>query len=249
MFIRVSRVGNTCGTSTRHVHLTFLLVATGNIDIVSRSMGRLVFRCRLMCIGGVSTIGVVIIIIQNYSGPGTARHVNFILLLVTAGDVDILLLVVGHAPGSPEQESRSSRYVGLVHNRGWQVWLGIVHYRGWLITVVAAGVNNTRGTSTRHMDVSRLLIAARNMHLAVNRSMMNRPVEGLMRNRGWSVRILHSRLGYMGLVRASRVNNTSGTSTGNMDVSFLLVAARNVHLTVNRSMVNRRISLCNTDRT
>jgi len=69
-----------------------------------------------MCKGGVS-IGVVIII-QNYSGPGTTRHVNFILLLVAARDVDILLLVVGHAPGSPEQENRS-RYVGLVHNRGW----------------------------------------------------------------------------------------------------------------------------------
>merc|ERR1711962_1098705 len=93
-----------------------------------------------------------------------------------------------------------------------------------------------------------LVIAARNMHLAVNRSMMNRPVEGLV-NRGWSVRILHSRLGHMRVVRAARVNNTSGTSTRNMDVSFLLVAARNVHLTVNRSLVNRRISLCNTDHT
>jgi len=98
------------------------------------------------------------------------------------------------------------------------------------------------------MDVSRLFVSTRHVHFTVNRSMMNRPVEGLM-NKGWSVRILHSRLGYMGLVRAARVNNTSGTSTRHMNVSNLLIAARNVHLTVNRSMVNRRIRLCNTDHT
>jgi len=137
---------------------------------------------------------------------------------------------------------------GLMRNRGWSV--RILHSRlGYMGLVRAARVNNTSGTSTRHMNVSNLLIAARNMHLAVNRSMMNRPVEGLMRNRGWSVRILHSRLGHMRVVRAARVNNTSGTSTRNMDVSFLLVAARNMHLTVNRSMVNRRVRLCNTDHT
>merc|ERR1719167_955045 len=179
-----------------------------------------------MCIGGVS-VGVIIII-QNTNGPGRTRHVHFILLLKAARDVDILL-VIGHASGSPEQENRS-RSVGLVHNRGrlgimhnrsWPVWQGIAHCRGWLgivccrgrlITVVQVPrIYNTRCTSTRHMDVSLLLVAARHMHLTVNRSMMNRPVEGLM-NRSWSVRILHRGLGHMGVVRAAGVNNTSGTS-------------------------------------
>jgi len=52
--------------------------------------------------------------------------------------------------------------------------------------------------------------------------------------------MLNSRL--VGMVRAARVHDTCGTSSpGDMDLAVLLVAARNLHITVRRRIVTRLV--------
>jgi len=133
--------------------------------------------------------------------------------------------------------------------------------------VRAARVHNACGTSSPgDMDLAVLLVAARNLHIAVrrrivtrlvvggtvnisaprlvttvSRRVVSRPVEGRM-SRSRSVRLGHDRrrLGRCSrMVGVTRVHNPrSTTHPRHVDLVVLLVPARDVDLTVTRSVVD-----------